>query len=96
MEPEITWRNQQPAKQTCEYMEKTTDKFNHFEITMMEVKNDIKLLSQSIESSNEINTQQHKDILRRLSRLEMFALGTLIIFALAALYLIFDSVGLPH
>ena len=72
------------------------DAFNQtMTIAMNDVRNDIKNVCKSIENSNAINKEEHKAIMSRLGRIEKFALGTLLIFALASLYFIFKNAGLP-
>jgi hypothetical protein len=59
------------------------------------MKNDIKIICSQMAENNEQNRSEHRAIMLRLGRIEKFALGTLMIFALAALYLLFRQAGLP-
>ena len=89
------YRYREPAKATLKFMEEQM-KFNqHMELSMNDIRNDIKSVCKSIEFSNEQNKSEHKAIMSRLGRIEKFALGTLLIFALASLYFLFLKSGLP-
>lgn len=89
------YRRLEPSKQTEKFMEEQS-KFNQtMTIAMNDVRNDIKNVCKTIESSNERNVEEHKAIMNRLGRIEKFAIGTLVIFALAALYFLFQKAGLP-
>jgi len=84
-----------PAVATLEFMEEQR-KFNQTVIiSMNDLKNDIHNVCKSIQDSNDINKEEHKAIMSRLGRIEKFALGTLLIFALASLYFLFRNAGLP-
>jgi hypothetical protein len=92
---ESGFRYRDPAPQTLKFMEEQL-KFNQtMTISMNDVRNDIKNVCKSIQDSNEINKVEHKAIMTRLGRIEKFALGTLVIFALASLYFLFRNAGLP-
>ena len=84
-----------PAVATLEFMEEQR-KFNQtVTISMNDLKNDIHNVCKSIEASNEVNKEEHRAIMSRLGRIEKFALGTLLIFAMASLYFLFKNAGLP-
>lgn len=83
-----------PAKQTLEFMEEQRDFNKKVELTMNDMKHDIKDVADLVRISNEQNNCQHKEIMDRISRIEQFALGTLLLFALAAIYFIFTKTGL--
>jgi hypothetical protein len=89
------YRRLEPSTSTRKFMEEQA-KFNqHMEIAMNDVRNDIKSVCQTIELSNCQNKEEHKAIMNRLGRIEKFAFGILVIFALAALYFLFQKAGLP-
>lgn len=84
-----------PAKQTLEFID-TQTKFNqHIELTMNDLKNDISNLVTTIKTNDEINKSQHCEILKRLGRMEKFAIGILIVLSLVTLGYILIHAGLP-
>ena len=89
------YRYRDPAPQTLKFMEEQL-KFNQtMTISMNDVRNDIKNVCNSINISNEQNKLEHKAIMNRLGRIEKFAFGILVIFALSSLYFLFIKAGLP-
>ena len=89
------YRYRDPAPQTLKFIEEQL-KFNQLmTISMNDVKNDIKNVCLSINTSNEQNKIEHKAIINRLGRIEKFTIGILVIFALASLYFLFQKAGLP-
>ena len=89
------YRYRDPAPQTIKFIEEQI-KFNQqILLEMKDVKNDIKNVCTQMHENNEQNKDEHRAIMGRLGRIEKFALGILLIFALASLYFIFVKVGLP-
>jgi hypothetical protein len=88
------YRYRDPAPQTLKFMEEQRDFNKKVDLSMNDMKHDIKDIAEAVKVSNEQNTVQHKEIMDRIGRIEQFAIGTLLIFALAALYFIFSKVGL--
>jgi len=72
--------NREPAKETQGFI-------RDFQIDMVLLKEELKTLAEE-------NAKQHKEILERIGRIESFILGLLILFALSAVYFIFEKVGL--
>jgi predicted metalloenzyme YecM len=94
-ELEKGYRFREPAAQTKKFMEEQI-KFNQqMQLDMRDMKNDIKNICLQMQENNEQNRSEHRQIMSRLGKIEKFALGTLIIFALAALYFLFQRAGLP-
>lgn len=95
MEKEIGYRFHEPAPKTITFMEKQLEFNKKIEISMNDMKNDIQNLCVSMRENNIQNKEQHKEILKQVNQLRKWALGVLVIFALAAVYYIFQAVGLP-
>jgi glucosamine 6-phosphate synthetase-like amidotransferase/phosphosugar isomerase protein len=94
-ELEQGYRFREPAYKTTKFMEEQI-KFNQqMQLDMRDMKNDIKNICEQMHENNEQNRSEHRAIMSRLGRIEKFALGTLMIFALAALYFLFRQAGLP-
>jgi hypothetical protein len=85
-----------PAPATLEFMEEQRDFNETIRLSMNDLKHDVQDLVKSLDVSNKINETQHCEIIKRLGRMEKFGISVLIIFALATLYFIFESIGLPH
>lgn len=95
MEEQNGYRFREPAEKTINFMNEQS-KFNQsMQISMNDLRHDIKDLCKSLGTSNEVNESQHEEIIKRLGRMEKFGLAILVIFALSALYFIFMKVGLP-
>lgn len=82
------FKMREPAKETQAI-------FNKYNVDFALMGEEMKSLTKVITESNEENIEQHKQILSRIGRIEVFILGVLVIFALSALYFIFSKVGLP-
>ena len=76
-----------PAKETYEH-------FNKYNVDFALMGEEMKNLTKAIGESNKLNEEQHSQILSRIGRIEGFILGLLALFALAAVYFIFNKVGL--
>jgi len=83
------FKGREPAKETQAH-------FNKYNVDFALMGEEMKSLTKAIKESNEENIEQHKQILSRIGRIEVFILGVLVIFALSALYFIFAKVGLPN
>jgi glucosamine 6-phosphate synthetase-like amidotransferase/phosphosugar isomerase protein len=94
-ELEQGYRFREPAEATRQFMTEQI-KFNQqMKLDMHDMKNDIKNICNQMAENNEQNREEHRAIMSRLGRIEKFALGTLMIFALASLYYLFTKAGLP-
>lgn len=91
----VLYQRLTPAKATVEFMKEQRDFNKKVELTMNDMKHDIKDLSSAIRESTEQNRCEHKEIMGRIGRIEQFVIGILLIFAMATLYFIFSKVGLP-
>lgn len=80
-ELQAEFKKREPAKETYQFMSK--------------VNTDMAIFKEELRNLAEDNKEQHKEILKRISRLEVFVIGVLVVFALAALYFIFEQHGLP-
>lgn len=89
------YRFREPAPLTTEFMKEQRDFNKQIELSMKDMNNDVKNICKTIEFSNNQNAEEHKAMMSRLGRIEKFALGTLVIFALSALYFLFKNAGLP-
>ena len=87
--------NRESAQEINNFMEKQLEFNQNVKITMNDMKNDIKNICVSMEENNKQNMEQHKEILKQVNQLRKWAFSVLVIFALASLYYIFQSVGLP-
>jgi hypothetical protein len=89
------YRYRDPAPQTIKFMDEQV-KFNQqMQLDMRDMKNDIKTICNQMAENNAQNRSEHREIMGRLGRIERFAIGTLMIFALASLYYLFTRSGLP-
>jgi hypothetical protein len=84
-----------PSPLSHKFMEETQEQVNNLKIQLTAMTKDIQYLCKSLEENNEQNKEQHKEIIRRIGRMEKFALAVLVIFSLTALYYVFHAVGLP-
>jgi hypothetical protein len=88
------YRYRDPAPQTLKFMDEQRDFNKKVDLAMNDMKHDIKDIADLVRITNEQNTCQHKEIMDRIGRIEQFAIGILVIFAMAAVYFIFSKVGL--
>ena len=74
------FRARDPAKETLSFITTMTTEMAIF-------KEELKNIAKE-------NADQHKEILKRIARIEQFIIGILVLFALAAVYYIFTKTGL--
>jgi dGTP triphosphohydrolase len=74
------FKNRDPAKSTYKFMSNMTT--------------EMALFKEELKNIAEQNVIQHAEILKRISRIEQFIIGILVLFSLAAVYFIFNKTGL--
>lgn len=99
------WSNQIPAPETKKRLDEGEKRFNSLDLHLNDMKNQISNFSKEMQEWKEENAQQHKDIMNALKEIkngtanknvEYIVYGIIVIFALSALYFIFEKVGLPR
>lgn len=84
-----------PAIATLAFMEEQR-KFNQsIQISMNDLKNDIHNVCVSIEASNAQNKLEHEELKSGIAQLKNWMIAVLVVFAMASLYFLFRSAGLP-
>ena len=81
------FKGRPPAKETYEH-------FNKYNVDFALMGEELKNLTKTIKETSDTNAEQHREILKRVARIEQFAISILVIFALAALYFVFAKTGL--